>query len=40
MAGEANYSLRDEIRDYWSARAETFDLSVGHEISSERERRA
>ena len=40
MAGEANYSLRDEIRDYWSARAETFDLSVGHEIFTERERRA
>lgn len=40
MAGEANFSLRDEIRDYWSARAETFDLSVGHEIFSERERRA
>jgi ubiquinone/menaquinone biosynthesis C-methylase UbiE len=40
MTGEANYSLRDEIRDYWSARAETFDLSVGHEIFSERERRA
>ncbi|TIW25863.1 MAG: methyltransferase domain-containing protein [Mesorhizobium sp.] len=40
MVGEANYSLRDEIRDYWSARAETFDVSVGHEIFSERERRA
>lgn len=40
MAGEANYSLRDEIRDYWSARAETFDLSIGHEIFSEWERRA
>src|SRR5918994_5387921 len=40
MAGETNYSLRDEIRDHWSARAETFDVSVGHEIFSERERRA
>ncbi|WP_353641824.1 class I SAM-dependent methyltransferase [Mesorhizobium sp. WSM2239] len=40
MAGETNYSLRDEIRDYWSARAETFDLSVGHEIFSQRERTA
>jgi ubiquinone/menaquinone biosynthesis C-methylase UbiE len=40
MTGETNYSLRDEIRDYWSARAETFDDSVGHEIFSERERRA
>jgi len=39
MAREANYSLRDEIRDYWSARAATFDLSVGHEIFSEWERR-
>jgi ubiquinone/menaquinone biosynthesis C-methylase UbiE len=40
MADQANYSLRDEIRDYWSTRAETFDLSVGHEIFSEPERRA
>jgi ubiquinone/menaquinone biosynthesis C-methylase UbiE len=40
MAGEANYSLRDEVRDYWSARAETFDDSVGHEIFSEPERSA
>ncbi|WP_394886197.1 class I SAM-dependent methyltransferase [Mesorhizobium sp. AaZ16] len=40
MTGDVNYSLRDEIRDYWSARAETFDLSVGHEIFSECERRA
>lgn len=40
MTDGANYSLRDEIRAYWSARAETFDLSVGHEIFSERERSA
>jgi ubiquinone/menaquinone biosynthesis C-methylase UbiE len=40
MAGEANYSLREEIRDYWSERAETFDDSVGHEIFSEPERSA
>ncbi|MDZ5699895.1 class I SAM-dependent methyltransferase [Chelativorans sp. M5D2P16] len=40
MSGRANYSLRDEIRDYWSARAETFDFSVGHEIFSEEERAA
>ncbi|MER9072710.1 class I SAM-dependent methyltransferase [Mesorhizobium sp. M0904] len=40
MAGEPNYSLRDEIRDYWSTRAGTFDLSVGHEIFSQRERLA
>ncbi len=34
----SNYSLRDEIRDYWSARAPTFDKQVGHEIFSEAER--
>ncbi|MBJ6124371.1 class I SAM-dependent methyltransferase [Microvirga splendida] len=36
----ANYTLRDEIRDYWSARAATFDEQVGHEIFSEGERQA
>nr|WP_230531066.1 class I SAM-dependent methyltransferase [Microvirga roseola] len=36
----SNYSLRDEIRDYWSARAATFDEQVGHEIFSEAEREA
>lgn len=40
MREKNNYSLRDEIRDHWSARAETFDLSVGHEIFSAAERRA
>lgn len=35
-----NYDLRDEIKAYWSARAATFDLSPGHEIFSEEERRA
>jgi ubiquinone/menaquinone biosynthesis C-methylase UbiE len=40
MTVHANYSLRDEIRDYWSDRAETFDLQVGHEIFSEQERAA
>src|SRR4051794_41861909 len=35
-----NYTLRDEIRDYWSARAATFDQQVGHEIVSEAERQA
>lgn len=35
-----NYSIRDEIRDYWSARAATFDEQVGHEIFSEEERHA
>jgi len=34
----ANYSIRDEIRDFWSERAATFDQSVGHEIFSEAER--
>jgi ubiquinone/menaquinone biosynthesis C-methylase UbiE len=36
----SNYTLRDEIRDYWSARAPTFDEQVGHEIFSETERQA
>ncbi len=36
----SNYTLRDEIRDYWSARAPTFDEQVGHEIFSEAEREA
>ncbi|MGO4571417.1 class I SAM-dependent methyltransferase [Microvirga sp. 2TAF3] len=36
----SNYTLRDEIRDYWSARAPTFDQQVGHEIFSEEERQA
>ncbi|MBO0661823.1 methyltransferase domain-containing protein [Jiella sp. MQZ9-1] len=36
---ETNYSIRDEIRDYWSMRAASFDESVGHEIFSEAERR-
>lgn len=34
-----NYSIRDEIRDFWSERAATFDESVGHEIFSEGERK-
>jgi ubiquinone/menaquinone biosynthesis C-methylase UbiE len=33
-----NYSIRDEIREFWSERAATFDQSVGHEIFSEAER--
>ena len=33
-----NYSVRDEIRDFWSERAPTFDQSVGHEIFSDQER--
>lgn len=35
-----NYNLRDEIKDYWSLRAEKFDLSVGHEIFTQSERDA
>ena len=35
----ANYSIRDEIRDFWSERAATFDQSVGHEVFSEAERK-
>ncbi|WP_137157906.1 class I SAM-dependent methyltransferase [Rhizobium sp. FKL33] len=36
----ANHDLRDEIKAYWSARAETFDTQPGHEIFSEAERLA
>ncbi|MBL4645521.1 MAG: methyltransferase domain-containing protein [Rhizobiales bacterium] len=36
----SNHSIRDEIRDYWSSRAETFDQQPGHEIFSEKERQA
>ena len=39
-ADGTNFTLRDEIRAYWSARAETFDQSPGHEIFSEDERAA
>lgn len=28
----ANYTLKDEIRDYWSDRSATFDQSVSHRI--------
>ncbi|HEX2553491.1 MAG TPA: methyltransferase domain-containing protein [Microvirga sp.] len=28
----ANWSLKEEIRGYWSKRAETFDLAFGHRI--------
>lgn len=35
----ANFSIRDEIREFWSERAATFDECVGHEIFSEVERR-
>lgn len=40
VAERRNYSLRDEIKAYWSERAATFDLSPGHEIFSEEERAA
>lgn len=32
-----NYALKDEIRDYWSGRAASFDQQVGHGIKSDRE---
>lgn len=35
----SNYSIRDEIKNFWSDRAATFDESVGHEIYSEAEYR-
>lgn len=35
-----NYGLRDEIKAYWSLRAESFDSQAGHEIFSETERAA
>lgn len=37
---QSNWTLKDEIRDYWSSRAATFDLSPGHEIFGEDERQA
>lgn len=36
----SNHTLRDEIRDYWSDRAETFDDDPGHKIYDGRERQA
>lgn len=35
-----NRDLRDEIREYWSDRAATFDLDPGHRIGSKAERAA
>lgn len=35
-----NRDLRDEIREYWSDRAATFDLDPGHKIGSKEERAA
>ena len=28
-----NFDLKEEIRDYWSKRSETFDLAFGHRIA-------
>ncbi len=36
----SNFGLRDEIKAYWSLRAESFDSQAGHEIFSESERAA
>ena len=36
----SNHDLRDEIKAYWSLRAQTFDTQPGHEIFSEEERAA
>ncbi|WP_420963892.1 class I SAM-dependent methyltransferase [Brucella sp. IR073] len=36
----SNFSLREEIKAYWSERAATFDLSPGHAIFCEDERAA
>lgn len=35
-----NHTLRDEIRDYWSERAEGFDNDPGHAIADGHERQA
>lgn len=40
MAEGANFTLREEIKAYWTERAATFDQSPGHEIFSEEERAA
>ncbi len=40
MHQASNYNLRDEIKEYWSMRAATFDAQPGHEIFSETERAA
>ncbi|WP_374432384.1 class I SAM-dependent methyltransferase [Tabrizicola sp.] len=36
----SNRDLRDEIKDYWSDRAATFDLDPGHKIAAGAERAA
>jgi ubiquinone/menaquinone biosynthesis C-methylase UbiE len=40
LSSLSNHDLRDEIKAYWSLRAETFDTQPGHEIFSEEERAA
>jgi ubiquinone/menaquinone biosynthesis C-methylase UbiE len=40
LSSASNHDLRDEIKAYWSLRAETFDTQPGHEIFSEEERAA
>lgn len=40
LSALSNHDLRDEIKAYWSIRAETFDSQPGHEIFSEEERAA
>lgn len=37
---QPNWTIKDDIREYWSKRAETFDLSPGHEIFGDDERGA
>jgi ubiquinone/menaquinone biosynthesis C-methylase UbiE len=37
---QANFSLKEEIREYWTKRAETFDQSPGHGIRPGAERDA
>lgn len=33
MRTKSNFDLKEDIRDYWSLRAATFDLAFGHHIS-------
>ncbi|MDH4415185.1 MAG: class I SAM-dependent methyltransferase [Rhizobium sp.] len=40
LSAISNHDLRDEIKAYWSLRAETFDSQPGHEIFSEEEKAA
>lgn len=32
LSSRSNFHLKEEIRDYWSKRSETFDLAFGHRI--------